>query len=78
MCIGDHYHQIVLENKDAIMKMFKHVTQIPSLDKIEDSIRLGNIFVENGLMKCLGRDHRVPDEAKRKYPKHLLPMNPAN
>ena len=39
--IGDNFHQIVIENKEAIMKKFKHITHIKSLDKIEDSIKLG-------------------------------------
>ncbi len=58
--------------------MFKQVKNISSLDKIEDSIRLGNLFVQHGIVTCLGRDHRQEAEAKKKYPKHVLPMNAAN
>jgi len=41
MIIGDNFHEIVLTHSAEIMKMFKIITAIQKLDKIEDSIRLG-------------------------------------
>jgi hypothetical protein len=39
--IGDQFHQIVIENKDEILKKFVEIKTFQTLDKIEDSIRLG-------------------------------------
>jgi translocation protein SEC62 len=58
------------------MKMFKEVKAIPKLDKIEDSIRLGQIFIDFRLMIPFERDPRHESEAKKKYPKYIVPARP--
>ena len=42
--IGDNFHEIVLAHAADILKMFKEVKAIPKLEKIEDSIKLGQLF----------------------------------
>jgi len=45
----------VLENKDEILKKFVEIKTFATLDKIEDSIRLGQIFVDFKLLIPLER-----------------------
>ena len=39
--LGDNFHEVVLENKEEIVKKFKEVKALPEIEKIEDSIKLG-------------------------------------
>ena len=68
----------MLKHKDDILKKFKDVKEIAKLDSIEDSIHLGQLFVDFGLLLPLERHLHSPDEAKKKYPKHLVPTRPTN
>jgi len=56
--IGDQFHEVVLHNKTEILKQFKEVKAIQSLDKMEDSIRLGQLFIDYKLLLPLERDPR--------------------
>jgi translocation protein SEC62 len=71
--LGDVFHKIVLDNGTEIMKMFKHSQEVKQIEKIEDSIMLGNLFKDFQLLFVLDRDPRREDEAKKKYPKYLMP-----
>lgn len=48
-------------------------TAVKELEKIEDSINLGKLFLAYQLLYVLDRDPRQEAEAKKKYPKHLVP-----
>jgi len=61
----------VIKNKDKIMKKFKDVKAIPKLDTLEDSMRMGQMFVDFKMIVPLERHPGFPDELKKKYPKHL-------
>lgn len=39
-----------------------------------DSLRLGQIFLAFKIMQSCIKDPRFPDELKRKYPKHIMPL----
>ncbi len=67
-----------MENKEKILKMFKHVKIVTSLDKIEDSIKLGQLFIEHHLLRVLGRDPNFPNEVNKKYPKHTIYAPPVH
>jgi Translocation protein Sec62 len=56
------------------MKMLKLNTAVKQLEKIEDSIQLGKLFMAYQLLFALERDPRHEDESKKKFPKHLVPM----
>lgn len=75
MTIGDNFHQVVLENKEEIMSNFKDVKAISQLEKLEDSIKLGQLFMDYKLLLALDRHPRIESELKKKYPKHLVPTN---
>lgn len=66
----------MLENKDDILKMFKEIKTFQTLEKIEDSIRLGQIFIDFKLLIPLERHAHAQEDAKKKYPKHLGPSRP--
>ena len=53
--------------------MFQHVKQFQTLDKIEDSVKLGQMMMNHKLLVPLMRDPRFKEEEKKKYPKHLYP-----
>ncbi len=74
--LGDNFHEVVLAHGSEIMKMFKEVKAIPKLEKIEDSIRLGQIFIDFKLLIPFERDPRQESEAKKKYPKFIVPARP--
>ena len=74
--LGDNFHEVVLENKEEIVKKFKEVKALPEIEKIEDSIKLGQLFIDYKLLRALERDPRVESELKKKYPKFLLPARP--
>ena len=76
MTIGDNFHEVVLENKTAIIGMFKQVTAVPKIETMEDSIKLGQIFIAFKLLIPFDRDPRQPAEAKKKYPKAIVPVKP--
>ena len=42
---GDNFHEVVLANKTEILAQFKEVKAIPKLDSIEDSRKLGELFI---------------------------------
>ncbi len=56
--IGDNFHEIVLQNKTEIMKQFKEIKAIQQLEKIEDSIKLGQLFIDYKLLIPFERDPR--------------------
>lgn len=62
----------MLAQKEEILKKLKLNKSITALDKIEDSIKLGQLFIEMGLMRALMRDPNFPSELKKKYPKHTI------
>lgn len=65
----------MLKHKEEILKKFfsgEH-KEIEKLDTIEDSMRLGQFFIELGLLIPLERHLHSENEAKKKYPKHLVP-----
>lgn len=76
--VGDNFHEIVLEHKDEILKKFKEVKAITSLDKLEDSIKLGQLFVDYKVIVVLERHPGIESELKKKYPKVLVPARPQN
>jgi translocation protein SEC62 len=43
---------------------------------LEDSIRLGQLFVDFKLLLPMERHLHSPNETKKKYPKHLVPARP--
>lgn len=53
--------------------MLKLNTAVNELDKIEHSIKLGNLFGAYKLLFALEKDPKHENEAKLKYPKHLVP-----
>jgi len=66
----------VLANGAEILNKFKEIKAIQALEKIEDSIRLGQMFIDFKLLIPLERHNHSPDDAKKKYPKHLGPCRP--
>ena len=38
--IGENFHQVVLENKAEILKKFKIIKAIPTIEKLDDSLKL--------------------------------------
>jgi hypothetical protein len=68
----------VLKHKDDIMKKFNEVKEVQKLESIEDSVRLGQLFVDYGLLLPLERHLHSESEAKKKYPKHLVPTRITN
>lgn len=56
--IGDNFHEIVLENKTEILKQFKEIKAIQQLEKVEDSIKLGQLFIDYKLLIPFERDPR--------------------
>lgn len=74
--IGDNFHQIVLDNKTEIVKQFKEVKAIPEIEDLKDSIKLGQLFIDYKLLIPLDKDPRKEEEAKKKWPKHLVPAGP--
>jgi hypothetical protein len=54
------------------LKKFKFVKAIPQLEKLEDSIKLGQLFIDYKIMIPLDRHPQHPEEAKKKYPKFLI------
>jgi len=56
------------------MKQFKKVTAIPKLETLEDSMKLGSLFIASRLLIPFDRDPRQPGEAKKKFPKHIVPV----
>jgi hypothetical protein len=48
------------------------------LETIEDSIKLGQLFVDFRLALPLERHLHTPEEKKMRYPKHLVPARPQN
>jgi translocation protein SEC62 len=67
---------VVLENKAEIFEQVKQFKQIDKIETIEDSVKLGQLFVDYKLLIPLERDPRVESDAKLKYPKHHLPARP--
>ena len=67
---ADKFHELVLENADEILTLLKDHAKFDKLEKIEDSMRLGDAMINQGLMKWFDR---IPDDVKKfKYPKKLL------
>jgi hypothetical protein len=61
----------VIANGEEILKLIPNLS-ISKLDKIEESIKLGQIFIEFELLQALDRHPNFADEGKKKYPKHLI------
>lgn len=64
-----------MKHKEEILKKFfsgayKELTQ---LETLEDSMRLGQLLVDIGLLLPLERHLHSAEEAKKRYPKHLVP-----
>ena len=56
--------------------MFKEVTAIKQLSKMEDSVRLGQLFIDFRLLIPFDRDPRqekTEPEARKKFPKFVVP-----
>lgn len=67
------FHEIVLENKAEILVLLTEHSKFEQLNDLNDSIRLGNAMINQGLMKVFDR---IPDDVKNyKYPKKLIPLN---
>lgn len=68
----------MLANGAEILKKLKEIKAITKLETKEDSIRLGQVFVDFKLLIPLERhSHGAQDEnMKLKYPKHLGPCKP--
>lgn len=58
------------------MSQFKEIKAIQTLDKLEDSIKLGQLFIDYKLLIPFERDPRHESEAKKKYPKFIVPARP--
>jgi translocation protein SEC62 len=67
---------VVIENRTEIMKMFKEVKALPQLEDLKDSIKLGQLFIDYKLLIPLDKDPRKEEEAKKKWPKFLVPAGP--
>ena len=65
-----------MEHKAEILKKLVEVKAITQLETMEDSIKLGQLFIEYKLLLPLERHLHSPDEKKLKYPKHLIPARP--
>lgn len=48
---ADKFHELVLNYKDDILKMLSKHVRFDELKDTDDSQRLGDIFINNGLMK---------------------------
>ena len=67
---GEAFHELTLALKDEILPLLAKHNKFEKLDDLEDSKLLGDLFMNNHIMKSFGR---VPDEVKKfKYPKKLL------
>jgi translocation protein SEC62 len=65
-----------LAHSSDILKMFSEIKAIQKLDKLEDSIRLGQLFIDFRLLVPFERDPRqekTEPEARKKYPKFIVP-----
>ena len=69
---ADGFVQTVLEHGDKIFKMLPSVEDIPRLEKAEDALRLGQIFIDMNMLAVSVRNPQFKDEDKKKWPKHLL------
>ncbi len=59
--------------------MFSEIKAIQKLEKLEDSIRLGQLFIDFRLLVPFERDPRqekTEPEARKKYPKFIVPARP--
>lgn len=67
---SDHFHELVLEHSEEILKLWTTHNKLEKLDSVEDSKFLGDLFMNNGLMYAYDR---IPDDVKKfKYPKKLM------
>ena len=67
---ADAFHEKVLENKEEILKICSKHVKLDQLETVQDSMQLGDIFINNKLLRCF---NRVPDEPQKyKYPKKLI------
>lgn len=48
---ADKFHELVLKYKDDILKMLSKHVKFDELSSTDDSQRLGDIIINNGLMK---------------------------
>ena len=48
------------------------------METLDDSLKLGRMFIEYKMMVAMDRHPGFPDEAKKKYPKHLNTAAPSN
>lgn len=67
---ADHFHEITLEHSTEIVKLLSTHNKFEKLDDLEDSKMLGDLFLNNEIMKAYDR---IPDDVKKfKYPKKLM------
>mmetsp|Transcript_34332 Transcript_34332/g.33950 ORF Transcript_34332/g.33950 Transcript_34332/m.33950 type:complete len:244 (+) Transcript_34332:32-763(+) len=67
---ADMFHELVLEHSKHILDILSKHIKLEKLDSIEDSMELGDIFINNGLLKSFDRVKEEPQ--KYKYPKKLV------
>lgn len=67
---ADAFHELVLANKDEILKILSKHIKLDKIDSVDDSLQIGDIMINNGLMKCY--DRLKDDVQKFKYPKKLM------
>ena len=60
------------------MKLFKLVKAVPEIADLKDSIKLGQLFIDYKLIIPFEKDPRKEEEAKKKWPKFLVPARPTS
>jgi hypothetical protein len=62
----------VLECKTDILKKFKLIKAIPTIEKLDDSLKLMQLLMMFRLLIPLERHPQYQDELKKKWPRHLM------
>lgn len=72
---AERFHELVVEYSQEILALVSKHVKLEKLEDIEDSKNLGDLMIENGLVKSFDRH---PDEQKKfKYPKKLIEIDSA-
>lgn len=67
---AEKFHELVSEHSEEIQNLLSKHVKIESVKGLDDSKRIGDIMINNGLLKCYDR---LQDETKKyKYPKKLV------
>lgn len=70
---ADAFHELINEHSAEILKLLSKHNKFEELKDIDDSKRLGDIMINNGLIRCFDR---VPDDEKKyRYPKKLIEVD---